>query len=351
MPPILSEISDLDGLLHQGACLGIGHDTLLVGWGNISQNAIPSHGKPSFYSNDFLLTRPRPWFNYEYNALISTKNLRDQIGEPDYLFRTWSKPDWSKFKIMFHQVQAAIDQGELVKAVPIIRSGSDKGINRLELRSMLGHALRLPRGLTPYGMWKSEEGILGASPELLFAATGRDVSSIALAGTERHNEEGHDPLTDPKEQAEHQIVVDFLSKQFTMAGQAEVGETKMMCFGNISHLMTPISGKVAKLCSFSDLVTLLHPTPALGVAPQVNWRTWAPMFGHRKGNLFAAPFGVSLPGQILRCIAGIRGVQWTPKKINCTAGCGIVRNSQIAHEQGEILHKMNTIKQNLGIKQ
>jgi len=347
MPPILQEIPDIDSFIRQGACLGIDHDMLVVGWGNVVQNAIPSLEGTSFYLNDYLLSYPQPWFSYEYNARIMPSSLVYQIGKPDHLYRAWSEPDWVKFKTMFDQVQAAIARGKLTKAVPLLRSRGNKGIDSKELRSTLGHVLRLAPGLTPYGMWHPSGGLLGASPELLFASSENEVRSNALAGTARPNEE-HNPLTDPKEQTEHRIVVDFLSSQFKLLGQPEVGETKMKSFGNISHLITQVCAKIVQSCSFSDLVKLLHPTPALGVDPQDRWRMWAYALGHQHGDFFAAPFGVSLPRQVLQCISCIRGIQWSLSEVTCTAGCGIIRNSQLKHEQGEISHKLNTIMENLG---
>lgn len=348
MLPVLLELPDLDSFSRQGACFGISRNMLLVGWGKVSQNAIASSEDTTFYSNDFFLSHSRPWFRYEYNALIARTNLNRQVGKPGPLHRTWSCPDWSRFGSMFHQAQAAIARGDLIKAVPILQCRGERGISKIELRSMLGHVLQLSPGLTPYGMWSPEGGILGASPELLFSASGKEIRSIALAGTARHNEK-HNPLTDPKERMEHQIVVEFLLKQFSLLGPVKIGETQISNFGNISHLMTPLWGHADKPFSFSELVVLLHPTPALGVAPQDRWREWAPTLGHEKGNLFAAPFGASLPSQTLKCIAGIRGVQWSQNEVHFAAGCGVINDSQLESEKNEISHKLSSIMQNLGI--
>ncbi|MEM8858641.1 MAG: isochorismate synthase, partial [Chloroflexota bacterium] len=117
----------------------------------------------------------------------------------------------------------------------------------------------------------------GATPETLIATDGCHFETMGLAGSaprgktaEADLEFGNGLLNDPKNQHEHQLVVDsIVSRLQPIAQKLEVGEKpELMKLGNIQHLYTPISGELEEQIGITPLIEQLHPTPALGGAPR-----------------------------------------------------------------------------------
>jgi len=122
------------------------------------------------------------------------------------------------------------------------------------------------------------DGLVGASPELLVAVSGTQISSHPLAGTTPRT---GDPATDdrlaaellasPKNQIEHRVVIDMVHD--TLLEHCSFldwePEPSVVKVANVQHLGTRLVGQLSspKLTAF-DAATLLSPTPALGGFPR-----------------------------------------------------------------------------------
>jgi isochorismate synthase EntC len=340
---------DIDSFLKQGTLLGLRDGSVLLGWGESFQTSSPHPISPSFYYNDFFLMSSKPWYTFKYNKVFSLNELSGLFLDNQKMSRDWSNPNCDEFSQMFHIIKNDIDKGEIEKAVPAMRIQSTPNFSDLELVRLLSHILRLSEGLIPYGMWNSSGGFLGASPELLFDLLGKRVYSGALAGTARKFDSSHDLVNDPKELGEHKLVIDYLVDQLGRIGEVSLESPRLVSFGNISHLYSPIDTTLNYPVDFSFLVNLLHPTPALGIYPKSGWKEKLKILGHNTGDSYASPFGVSMPMDSSRCIASIRGVSWNSESLTCVAGCGVVKQSQLENEIEEIKHKLQCTLENLGI--
>lgn len=340
---------DIDSFLKQGALLGLRGGDVLVAWGEYTQTSSPHPILPSFYSNDFFLASDKPWYTFKYSKVWSPSHLSELFLKNQKISREWSNPNWDEFSQMFHMIKTDIDKGEIEKAVPAARIVSNSSFRSSELVSLLDHILGLPKGLIPYGMWNAKSGFVGASPELLFDLMGNRFYSGALAGTVRNSDRSHDIVSDPKEMWEHKLVVDYLAEQLGKIGEVTLESPRLVSFGNIAHLYSLIDTTLNYPVDFSFLVNLLHPTPALGIYPKTGWKDKLKRFGHNLGDSYASPFGLSIPMDSSRCIASIRGVSWNPQELICVAGCGVVRQSGLENEIGEIKHKLYCTLENLGI--
>lgn len=124
----------------------------------------------------------------------------------------------------------------------------------------------------------SIDGFVGASPELLVSRMGRTVRAHPLAGTAARSA---DPEVDAqqiaslhasaKDRVEHQITIDWLLTEllpFCSYVDAEP-EPSTLTLANVHHLGTLVEGVLSEpASSILDLVAAVHPTPALGGAPQ-----------------------------------------------------------------------------------
>ena len=126
----------------------------------------------------------------------------------------------------------------------------------------------------------SIDGFVGASPELLVSRDGRTVRAHPLAGTAARSS---DPDVDAqqiaslhasgKDRIEHQITIDWLLTEllpFCSYVDAEP-EPSTLTLANVHHLGTLVEGVLSEpAASILDLVDAVHPTPALGGAPQAD---------------------------------------------------------------------------------
>ena len=122
------------------------------------------------------------------------------------------------------------------------------------------------------------DGFIGASPELLIAVSGNQVSSHPLAGTASRTGNvvadqkiAETLIASTKNQLEHRIVIDMVHDTLLpwcsyLDWQAE---PSIVAVANVQHLGTEISGQLSEpRPSVLELAYALSPTPALGGAPR-----------------------------------------------------------------------------------
>ncbi|MGZ3634339.1 MAG: chorismate-binding protein, partial [Parachlamydiaceae bacterium] len=220
------------------------------------------------------------------------------------------------------------------------------------LRSMLQYARQLP--VFVYGYWIEKEGMLGATPELLFRIRHSETSvleTMAIAGTQKKDVVSHEMAQDPKLLHEHQVVVKDLVSQLTKYGAVQLGDLQVLSLPVVSHLYTPISVQLSSSGqTFEALVHQLHPTPALGGFPRETAKEWLKNYAERvpRGR-FGAPVGYWHQAHQSTCYVGIRNMIWNHHQLAIGAGCGIVEESLLELEWNEILLKMRAIQNILKI--
>ena len=170
-------------------------------------------------------------------------------------------------------IRDAVQRGEITKAVVardvFVESSEPISVHALlrRLRASFGSSYRY-----------SIDGLVGASPELLVARNGDDVSSNPLAGTTPRT---GDPATDArlaaelraseKNQIEHRVVIDMVHD--TLLPWCSYldwqPEPEVVAVANVQHLGTRIEGKLSlPLPHVVQLMQALSPTPALGGHPR-----------------------------------------------------------------------------------
>ncbi len=112
------------------------------------------------------------------------------------------------------------------------------------------------------GLW------LGATPETLVKIEGSRFSMMALAGTQ--NYKGTlDVVWQDKEKQEQQFVTDFIVEKLQPAvNEIKVSQTDTVKAGNLLHLKTMITASLKKDSKLKNIITALHPTPAVCGLPK-----------------------------------------------------------------------------------
>ncbi len=122
--------------------------------------------------------------------------------------------------------------------------------------------------------------IAGSSPESLVKVEGRAVSTCPIAGTRpRGKERGEDEeleeslLSDPKERAEHLMLVDLGRNDIgrvAKAGSVKIDEfMSVERYSHVMHIVSTVSGELKDEMSAFDAVASVFPAGTVSGAPKI----------------------------------------------------------------------------------
>lgn len=351
-----------------------------LGWGKPLRQAQPTPtiqgqthplGGLWVYAPDFFLKDPEPWWWFPEAACVEESKLLADLRDLGTCSPQRRTPDpqadssKTEFCRTFAEIQNALASGLLKKAVPVVFEDYPGTLLPSERGALLLHLLEAVTDspLMVYGIWNIDEGMLGATPEVLFDLHPEgEVQTMALAGTRKKGIAGPSLLEDPKEMDEHRIVIQGIRESFDRIakklgpGDFKAGVTTERELPTLVHLHTALSwmpyseSLMTREQIFETLVQELHPTPALGAFPREAGWAWLKSQEalHERGR-FGAPFAVFLGGERVRCVVCIRNIQWNAQTIRMGAGCGIVAQSQVEREWAELGAKIQSIQKLLGL--
>lgn len=338
-----------------GTLFSTGKGQLILGWGEKQWSKDPHPTIPSFYFPDYFLKNDAPWFVQANTLDLPISQLlsyfpHDSINQS----YSWNNPYQQVFNDAFHDLQAKIASAELAKAVPFIIESVQAPMGKAQLtkslKTILNYALHNPAHL--YGFWNENEGMLGATPEVLFLYEKEGVlETMACAGTKNIHENHSSLLSDPKELHEHELVVKGITQSLSPYGKVTVGEKRLLKLTKLMHLVTPLTIHLEASIPFQEIVTALHPTPALGAFPKKEGQKWLENYQKLiNRNRFGAPAGFLHPEKKQsNCFVAIRNVQWNHEGMQIAAGCGVVADSKCENEWAEIGLKLKAIKEMLAL--
>lgn len=202
---------------------------------------------------------------------------------------------------------------------------------------------------TSYVFAIEQEGqtFVGASPERLIKRDGSTVMSSCLAGSikrgadeEEDRRIGLELLNDEKNLLEHDIVVGMIHNAF-ISSCSEVEKPDgpaLYKTKSVQHLFTPIVGQLRESASLFDLIEKLHPTPALGGAPQKKAVEVIRKIEPMSRGWYAAPIGWIDSQDNGEFAVAIRSGLIEGSTARLFAGCGIVEDSdpQLEYEETQI---------------
>ena len=213
--------------------------------------------------------------------------------------------------------------------------------------------------LSPAGL--PGEVLVGASPELLVARRGDEVTCQPFAGSAPRSP---DPGTDTangaalaasaKNRHEHQLVVDTMRTALEpLCSTLDVApEPHLSRTAALWHLSTPIRGTLRQSSTTAlDLALALHPTPAVGGVPTA---AAVDLIADLEGDrgFYAGAVGWCDTHGDGRWVVAIRGAQLSADRRTALAwaGGGIVAESDPDEEVTETTDKFRTILSALGVQ-
>ncbi len=198
---------------------------------------------------------------------------------------------------------------------------------------------------------------LGATPELLVAASRDEIRTVALAGSApRGNSPNSDEnlaqalLRDPKNRREHALVVGHIVRELRALGlQPDYpAEPRIRRLPNIQHLETPIRAAAAGH-HLLEIAAALHPTPALGGDPREAALAFIRQHEPHVRGWYGAPLGWLTAENRGILAVGIRSALIRGNTAWLYAGAGILPNSHPRAEWEETALKFRPLLEAFGV--
>jgi anthranilate synthase component 1 len=192
--------------------------------------------------------------------------------------------------------------------------------------------------------------LIGSSPEILCRVEGRAVTTRPLAGTRRRGateEEDNaleaELLADPKERAEHIMLVDLHRNDIgrvSEVGSVKVGDVMSVeRYSHVMHITTNVTGKLAEGMTAFDALRVSLPVGTVSGAPKIRAMQIIDEFEPTRRGPYGGAVGyMDFAGDMDTCIA-LRTIVWRQGTFDLQAGAGVVADSVPASEYEETMSK------------
>ena len=270
----------------------------------------------------------------------------DGAGRPS-LGEVTSSISRERFEEIVERCREYIFAGDAFQVVPSQRFSADVDLDPFAIY----------RGLravnpSPYMFFLEfpEVALAGSSPEILVKVEGRTVHTRPIAGTRprgRDDEEDRaladELLADPKERAEHVMLVDLgrndLGRVCTV-GSVHVEELMVVeKYSHVMHIESSVVGELAEGRRACDALRATFPAGTLSGAPKVRAMEIIDEMEPTKRGTYGGAVGfLGFDGDLDTCIT-IRTIACKDGRIHVQAGAGIVADSVPATEYEETQNK------------
>ncbi len=201
--------------------------------------------------------------------------------------------------------------------------------------------------------------VAGSSPEMLVEVTGDTVRTCPIAGTRKRGKDikedialAEDLLADPKERAEHIMLVDLARND--MGRVAQIGSVNVKEFmqvhyySHVMHLVSLVEGTKRKDIDSFDVLSTFLPAGTLSGAPKIRAMEIIEELEEERRGLYGGAVGYfSFNSNMDTCIA-IRTMIIKDNKVYMQAGAGIVADSVPKMEYEESHNKVRALVKTIG---
>jgi anthranilate synthase component I len=283
--------------------------------------------------------------------------LREPVPEPEETPRRRTRTDFSsnmtreQFESTVARIIEYVHAGDAFQVVPSQRFSAPTPVE----------AFSIYRGLravnpSPY-MYFLDFGdfeVAGASPEPLLKVTGRRVETRPIAGTyprggteEEDRQRAEELLRDPKERAEHVMLVDLGRNDLGRVseyGTVTVDELMAVeTYSHVLHIVSQVSGRLRDGVTAMDALRATLPAGTLSGAPKVRaMQIIDELEPHKRGSYGGAIGYLSFTGDLDTAIH-IRTVVVKDGTVHVQAGGGTVADAKPDYEYRESVQKAKAI--------
>ncbi len=234
------------------------------------------------------------------------------------------------------------------------------------IQAVLSQRLEVKTGAQPFDVYRAlriinpspymyflrlgDLSVAGSSPEVLVRLEEGQIDLRPIAGTRprgRHESEDQalaaELLEDPKERAEHIMLVDLGRNdvgRVAVPGSVEVNELMVIeRYSHVMHIVSNVRGRLQQGLDAFDLLRASFPAGTVSGAPKIRAMEIIEELEPAKRGPYAGAVGyLSFSGNMDTCIT-IRTVLFTKERAWIQAGAGIVADSDPEREYQETLNK------------
>jgi anthranilate synthase component 1 len=266
----------------------------------------------------------------------------------------FTKPDFEsnisqdEFRAKVEIAKEEIRAGEAFQIVISQRFKTSVSADALDVY----RALRLSNPSPYMYIFRFESGfdVVGSSPEALVKVTGREVMVHPIAGTRKRSaslEEdvrlGEELLADPKERAEHLMLVDLgrndVGRVCTPGTVEVIDFMHIERYSHVMHIVSTVVGELAESAAPIDALFSVFPAGTLSGAPKPRAMEIIERLEPTRRGLYGGAIGYfDFTGNIDTCIA-IRTALIKDGSAYVQAGAGVVADSDPESEYQETLNK------------
>ena len=281
-----------------------------------------------------LQKKPRGIEPRDVSKTLGNRRFRSNLSQP-------------AFESAVTKAKEYIKAGDVIQVVLAQRLETETPTDPFEIY----RALRFINP-SPYMFYLELEDlrVIGSSPETMVRLTGDTIELRPIAGTRRRGttpeeerELEADLLADPKERAEHIMLVDLGRNdvgRVAKIGSVEVNELMAIeRYSHVIHIVSNVRGELAAGKTSFDLFVSAFPAGTVSGAPKIRAMQIVGELEPQKRGLYAGAIGYfGYNGNLDTCIV-IRTIIMKGKKVHITAGAGIVADSDPRAEYEETLNK------------
>jgi anthranilate synthase component I len=264
----------------------------------------------------------------------------------------------AEFELAVEQAREYIRAGDIFQVVRSQRFESDFGGDPLDFYRCLRFI-----NPSPY-MFCLKAGddfaLVGSSPEMHVRLTGEMIEIRPIAGTRargataaQDERNAAELLADPKERAEHIMLVDLARNDVgRVADFGTVRVTEMMeieRYSHVMHIVSNVAGRLRAGCTAFDLVKVTFPAGTVSGAPKIRAMQIISDLEKTRRGCYAGAIGYfGFDGNFDSCIA-LRCAVLKNKKAYFQAGAGIVADSDPHLEYEETVNKARAMAKALAM--
>jgi anthranilate synthase component 1 len=291
---------------------------------------------------------------------------KPEMNIDEFKISEWTKNDFDKdsFCSLVNEAKENIVNGEIFQIVLSKRFSA-------KFEGDLINVYRSLRMINPspymyYMEFEDNSTVIGTSPEDLVRVKNKKVQTLPIAGTRRRGkneqEDGeleNNLLNDPKELAEHTMLVDLGRNDLgRVCKYGTVRVSKLMRIQKYSHVMHIVSKVEGELADGKDSIDALmscFPAGTVTGTPKIRAMQLITEMENEERNVYAGAVGyLDFSGDLDMCIA-IRTLFSSGDVIYWQSGAGLVADSKPELEEKEIFNKsavmVNALKYAEGINE
>jgi len=263
-----------------------------------------------------------------------------------------SNMDEAAFSAMVERAKEYILSGDIIQVVLSQRFHTRSGLNPFLLYRSLRHI-----NPSPYLFYLhlGDVILIGSSPEILVRLEDGDIELRPIAGTRKRGATPEEDkaleeelLADPKERAEHLMLVDLGRNdvgRVAKGGSVRVSDLLVIeRYSHVMHIVSGVHGELADECDQFDVMRACFPAGTVSGAPKIRaMEIIDELEVERRGPYAGAVGYFGFSGNMDFCIT-IRTFFMKNEDLWIQAGAGIVSDSVPAKEYEETINKARGLR-------